>query len=258
MRIRGTEHDIIPFFPIAIFSYFSLHPGSRLKIEAVSSLGERFRQVLGKVKYLVSSKLSFFNVTKESFVAAAKGTAFMVAVDQREIRLDWIAGQIVFSRKVRIKIEEAEKAAKPNKVDRAKQPGVATLTVSEIVSASNPRVSYRLDLDEYLKKFKTYKDAEKYFRTRLREAEASGNQQRILEGLTNLGLALATVGKAEDAVVYLQKALAIDLKLYPDGVHPNIADTYRGLAEASEDAGDPDRADDYQGKAEAIDAKLDR
>ena len=208
----------------------TLQPNSRTRLNAVSDKGESFTQLFGEAWFKVVRTLDFFEVTRDRFLAAVKGTEFKVAVDGREIQFGWIAGQIRVSRDVKLTI------------DGAAQRDAVTLT--EEVSADNRRVRYQLNVDEYLSNFNTYKDVEEYFRNQVEEDERSGDQLRMLRGWTNLGTALVTIGKPRDAIAYHARALALHLQLYPDGVHPAVAGDYSKLGIAYGDSGDPRKAID--------------
>jgi len=135
-------------------------------------------------------------------------------------------------------------------------------------------VSYRLDVDEYLKEFQNFKDAEEYYRQQLAADEKSGDYQRLQEGLNALGIMLRTVGKplpalvyynrtlqaADDhhddgwvncllinigvaycdlgeyqkAIGYYEKSLAMQIKLYPEGVHPSSLPRKKDTLQQSE------------------------
>ncbi len=211
----------------------TLEAGSRTKINAVSDNGESFTSIFGEAWFKVVRALNFFEVAQDRFLAAVKGTEFKVAVDEREIQFNWLSGLIEVSRDVKVTI------------DGAAQRDVVTLT--EDVSAENQRVRYQLNVDEYLRDFNSYRDVEEYFRSQAAEDERSGDQSRMLQGWTNLGTALVTIGKAREAIGYHARSLALHLQLYPDGVHPAIAADYEKLGIAYGDSGDPRSAiDSYE------------
>jgi tetratricopeptide (TPR) repeat protein len=209
----------------------TLQPGSRTKINAVSATGESITQVFGEVWFKVVRALSFFEVTHERFLAAVKGTEFKVAADDEEIRFEWLAGEIQVSRDVKITIAGSAQ----------EEP----VTLSETVSASNPRVGYRVSVEEYLRDFGTRSDVEEYFRRRLEEDERSGDDERIVLGLTNLGTALVTIAKPKEAISYFERSLATHLRLFPGGLHPSIAADYGRLGMAHSESGDARKAIGY-------------
>jgi tetratricopeptide (TPR) repeat protein len=220
----------------------TLLPNSRTKLNAVGAKGESITQILGEAWFKVTRALNFFEVAHDRFLAAVKGTEFKVAADGGEIQFVWIAGQIKVSREVTVTIAGAPQA-KP-------------VTLTEDVSAERPRVRYALNVDEYLRDFKTYKDVEGYFRNQVEEDEKSGDQIRILQAWANLGTALVTIGKAKDAIEYFDRALALHLQVYPDGFHPAIAADYARLGIAYSDSVDARKAIGYFEQALALLVRL--
>ena len=216
----------------------TLLPNSRTKLNAISANGESITQILGEAWFKVTRALNFFEVAHDRFLAAVKGTEFKVAADEREIQFVWIAGQIKVSRDVKVKIAGA--------------PQGDPVTLTEDVSAERPRVRYQLNVDEYLRDFKTYRDVEEYFRNQVEEDERSGDQTRILQAWANLGTALVTIGKAKDAIDYFDRSLALHLQIYPDGVHPAIAGDYASLGIAYSDSVDARKAIGYFEQALAL------
>ena len=216
----------------------TLLPNSRTKLNAVSANGESITQILGEAWFKVTRALNFFEVAHDRFLAAVKGTEFKVAADGREIQFDWIAGHIKVSREVKVTIAGA--------------PEGEPVTVTEDVSAEHPRLRYQLNVDEYLRDFKTYRDVEEYFRKQVEEEESSGDQTRTLQAWANLGTALVTIGKAKDAIDYFDRSLALHLQMYPDGVHPAIAADYASLGIAYSDSVDARKAIGYFDQALAL------
>ena len=216
----------------------TLFPNSRTKLNAVSASGESITQILGEAWFKVTRALSFFEVVHDRFLAAVKGTEFKVAANEREIQFVWLAGHITVSRDVKVTIGGT--------------PQREPVTLSEDVSAERPLVRYQLNVDEYLRDFKTYSDMEEYFRHQVEEDERSGDQTRILQAWANLGTALVTIGKAKDAVDYFDRSLALHLQAYPDGVHPAIAGDYASLGIAYSDSLDARKAIGYFEQALAL------
>jgi tetratricopeptide (TPR) repeat protein len=216
----------------------TLLPNSRTKLNAVSAKGESITQILGEAWFKVTRALNFFEVAHDRFLAAVKGTEFKVAADGGEIQFVWIAGQIKVSREVKVKIAGA--------------PQAEPVTLTEDVSAERQRVRYPLNVDEYLRDFKSYRDVEEYFRNQLEEDEKSGDQARILHAWANLGTALVTIGKDKDAIEYFDRSLALHLQVYPDAFHPAIAGDYARLGIAYSDSGDARKAIGYFEQALAL------
>jgi tetratricopeptide (TPR) repeat protein len=211
---------------------------SRTKLNAVSPNGESITQILGEAWFKVTRALNFFEVAHDRFLAAVKGTEFKVASDGREVQFVWVEGEITVSRDVKVMIGGA--------------PQTEPVTLTEEVSAQRPRLRYQLNVDEYLRDFRTYRDVEEYFRNQLAAEERTGDQVRILQAWANLGTALVTIGKAKDAVNYFDRSLAFHLKTYPDGVHPAIAADYARLGGAYSELGDARRAIAYVEQALAL------
>jgi tetratricopeptide (TPR) repeat protein len=220
----------------------TLLANSRTKLNAISSDGESITQILGEAWFKVTRALNFFEVTHDRFLAAVKGTEFKVGVGRGEIQVVWIAGQIQVSREVKVKIGGA--------------PQEEPVTVTDQVSADRPRLAYRLNVDEYLRDFRTFRDVEEYFRGQVKEEEQGGDQARILEAWANLGTALVTIAKPKDAIPYFDRSLALHLQMYPDGVHPAIAADHARLGMAYSDAGDARKAIGYFDQALALLLKL--
>ena len=61
----------------------------------------------------------------------------------------------------------------------------------------------------------------------------------------NLGIAYSESADPRRAIGYFEQALALLLRLYPDGVHPDIAMNYTNLGVAYGKAGDPRKAIGY-------------
>ncbi|HEU0199519.1 MAG TPA: FecR domain-containing protein, partial [Burkholderiaceae bacterium] len=183
----------------------TLDPGARLRIESVNERGERWAQQLGSVRFAITRALGFFEVTHDRFLAAVKGTEFVVAVDpaQREIRFDWLAGEVVVEQEVGVAIAEHDTDDDPDDTG-----GPATLIQRELLSAKQPLLRYRLDPSEYIRRFRTYRDAEQFFREQAADDAQSGDPRRALRGQMQLATILDTVGKAGAAVDVLERALA--------------------------------------------------
>ncbi len=213
----------------------TLLANSRTKLNAISADGESITQILGEAWFKVTRALNFFEVAHDRFLAAVKGTEFKVGVEGGQIQVAWIAGQIKVSREVKVRIGGA--------------PQEQPVTVTDEVSAERPRVRYQLNVDEYLRDFRTYRDVEEYFRSQAQEEERSGDQARLLEAWANLGTALITIAKPTEAIVYFERSLARHLQMYPDAFHPAIAADYARLGVAYSDSVDARKAIDYLERA---------
>ncbi len=252
---QGTEIVIPPRTVLVLETtngnQIRLQPGSGFKTHLVIGRGETHTLLFGEAFFKVKNALDFFNVNYESFLAIVRGTEFSVAVEpKKEISFTLNKGKLLVQREVKVRILEENK--------------VATLSASEVLEqGKKTQVRYRLGIDEYLKEFKTFRDAEEYYRRKLQEEEQSGEYDRMQQGLNDMGMILATLGKDKEAIGYYERALlaargqhedswaadlinnlglayyglgeylkAIEyhekslsqkLKLYPDGAHPDIA-----------------------------------
>lgn len=184
----------------------TLEPGSRLRLEAVGERGERFAQLLGEARFAVVRALGFFEVTHDRFLAAVKGTEFAVAIDegQTEIRFDWFKGQVVVEREVTLSIADQDDEDSADTDDDSR-----SLIEREVLSESRRQLRYRLGPREYLREFRTLRDAEQYFRERAAEDEKSGDPERTMVGLMQLGQILNQIGKPRAALPVLERALAL-------------------------------------------------
>jgi tetratricopeptide (TPR) repeat protein len=215
---------------------------SRTKLNAISANGESITQIIGEVWFKVTRALDFFEVAHDRFLAAVKGTEFKVTADDREIQFGWVEGRIKVTRDVKIRIAGTSQ----------EEP----VTMTEDVSAERPQLRYQLNVEEYLRDFKSYRDAEEYFRNQVAEAERDGDDTRILQAWANLGTALVAIGKAKDAIDYFNRSLAFHLEAYPDGVHPAIAGDYGSLGIAYSDSIDARKAIGYFEQALALLSRL--
>lgn len=237
-----------------------LQPGSGYRTGSVSGQGETHSMLFGKAFFRVKHALDFFNVNYDSFLAIVRGTEFSVEVaPKKEISFSLDKGKLLVQRDVKVRILEGNK--------------VAELKASKVLQqGGKTTVSYRLGIDEYLKKFKTFREAEEYYRRKLEEDERSGDYDRIQGGLNAMGNILCTLGKNRDAIGYYnralqsardnrdviweanfinnlgvayhnlgnnqkaiefhEKALDMQLKLYSNSIHPDIAKSYICLGNA--------------------------
>ena len=176
----------------------TLQPGSRFIVSYVGDDGESYTLEAGGVSLDVVKALNFFNVNYRKFLAIVKGTKFSVEVDpDKEIRFAVTEGTVVIDREVKVKI------LVPGDDDRTVE-----VTASETLKADLKRsATYSLNVEEYLKTFESFKDAEDYFRKRLEESEASGDPERIAASLDFLGLVTEMVGKSSESLTYFMRGI---------------------------------------------------
>jgi len=245
---QGTEIVIPPrtvlVLETANGNQIRLQAGSGFKTHLVIGRGETHTLLFGEAYFKVKNALDFFNVNYESFLASVRGTEFSVSVEpKKEISFTLDKGKLLVQRDVKVKILEENK--------------VATLTASEVLEqGKKTQVRYRLGIDEYLKEFKTFRNAEEYYRRKLEEDEQSGEYDRVKQGLNDLGNILVTLGKDKEAIGYYDKSLSQNLKLYPEGVHPNISMSYIGIGNAYVGLGEYSKAIEYYEKSLSQNLKL--
>ena len=179
-------------------SEITLNPGCRLVIDKVNDAEESYILRDGRALFdVVKKNLSFFRVDHEGrFVALVKGTRFSADVNASKlIQFEAEEGRVSIVRTGKIRIAEGNK-------------DIANIQeVETIDSETNRSVSYPLDTAEYLKEFKTYKDAENYYREQLEQALNGGDYDRIQPSRLNLGAILVTLGKPSEAFPYVQQGL---------------------------------------------------
>ncbi|MBS0513635.1 MAG: tetratricopeptide repeat protein [Proteobacteria bacterium] len=200
-----------------------LLPGSRIRVLAGSDVGEEFGQETGESFFDIKRALNFFNVRHGRFQAIVKGTRYSVkVVPEKEIAFDVAEGSVRIEREGKLKIDEGNKEG--------------TITVSETLKAGE-RKTYRLDIDEYLARFKNFGEAETYYRKNLEADRQSGDPIRIGTGLNQVGIVLVTLSKYREAIPFFDESRQIAITLFPGGVHATIADSLNNLGVAHSDLG---------------------
>lgn len=179
-----------------------MSPGSRLRLTEGSGSGEAYEQEAGSSRFLVRRALNMFNVAHRSFQAMARGTEYTVTVTPgATLSLQVIEGTVELSRDVPVRIEQGGIESKVTAVDR--------------IRAGQER-SYRLDQSEYIARFGTYGDAERYYRDNLERDRAGGDERAMFTSLVQLGEILVTLGRAGEAIPCFDEALALQRKIDPD------------------------------------------
>lgn len=165
-------------------------PGTEVRFNSGTETGEDVELFKGRGFFsLVRKHLDFFNVRYETFQALVRGTVFSVTVVPKQyIEFGINKGKIKLERKVQVFIQDVGGASKE-----------ASITQTEYLSAGQKNKRYRLDVTEYLQKFKTYKDAEEFFRKQLQEDGKSGDPDLQIDGLANMGEILFELGKYSEA-----------------------------------------------------------
>lgn len=271
----------------------TLHPGSRFLTGVVTSRGEAHQPLAGRIDFLVRQALDFFNVRHERIVASVKGTAFRVDIDPASTyTLSVSEGVVEVEWQEQIRIADIPSSAIAGGGSGRQDTGIR---VAEDVHAGQSKTR-RLDVEEFLAEFRNFNEAETHFRKALAEAEASGDRRRILRALHNLmelywmlgrpraalewerrcvqmaqgladpsgetvcltiaGLAHHALGAFRQAIAYHEKALAIRLRLYPEGVHSHLVASLNNLGIAYRALGDNRRAIAFYERALAMEARL--
>lgn len=242
----------------------------RLRIKEQSPKGQSFWVRNGSAAFnVVAKQVSFFSVEGQngnrSFQAAVKGTTFEMAVDEgKRVTLTPQEGQIQVTRAVKVGIAGAEgrregagapserggpgsRAAQALKPDRSDLLAGSYAGKTELVSGGGAALEYALDEDDVLS-FDTVEECVAAFTAQAGSALGS-------EGHRNLGDCYLEDGNPSRALSEFGKALEINKGLHPDGVHPDIADDYRSLADARAFT-DPARAIAELKRAMSIDLQL--
>ncbi|MBU2571479.1 MAG: tetratricopeptide repeat protein [Gammaproteobacteria bacterium] len=175
-----------------------LNPGCRLVIDTINTAGESYILREGRALFdVVKKNLSFFRVDHQGrFVALVKGTRFSADVNASKlIQFEAEDGRVEIVRFGKIRIDEGNQ-------------DIANIhEVETIDSETNRSVSYPLDMTDYLKEFKTYKDAESYYRQQLEQDLSGGDYDRIQTSRLNLGAIMLTIGKPGEALPYFEQGL---------------------------------------------------
>ncbi|GEM_PF-7093754 len=202
-------------------------PGTRLRVAAGSGRGEEYGLEEGGLSCIVKRALEFFNVRHENFQAIVRGTRYTVAVDpHKEIRYGVTEGRVMIRHEAMIGVEEGRKEG--------------AIAVAETLEAGQTR-AYRLDLNAYLAKFKHFGEVQAFYRKALEEDRASGDPDRLIQGLSRMGCALRVLSHYQEALPYLEESLRLVRLRHPGGVHNDVAAACDnlGLAHLAKDGAEP-------------------
>ena len=178
----------------------TLQPGSRFTVRHVGDDGESYTLDDGSVSFDVVKALDFFNVNYRKFLAIVKGTKFSVEVEpEKEIRFSVTEGTVVVEREVKVLIKQSGEEERTTEI-----------TAQDTIKAGNKDfVKCQLSVDEYLKRFDTFKGAEEYFRKQLEDAENTREAHRIALALNYLAGVFLETAKPRAAEAILERALAL-------------------------------------------------
>ena len=240
-----------------------------LRIKEQSPKGQSFWVRSGTAAFnVVAKQLSFFNVEGQNgnrtFQAAVRGTTFEVAVEEgKRVTLTPLEGEIRVTHAVKLGITGAERTDGKRDLEAARAAGAGGRAAealkpsrsdllsgsyagrSELVSGGGAAVEYALDKDDVVS-FATVEECVESFTAQLADDPGS-------EGYRNLGDCYLEGNDPQRAISSYNKALAADLRLHPDGQHPDVAEDYRSLADGQSFT-DPRAAIASLQRALAIDA----
>lgn len=199
-----------------------LRGGTRVRL-SIGEAGEAHEIKNGEISFNVVNALSFFNVRFQEFLAAVRGTRFLVSAwPDKEYRCEVSSGKVLLERPVTVKIIQGDR--------------IIDFMASELLEA-NKRASaiYRIGSRPVEQKFDTPEDAEKYFRKKLDDQSSSSFREFVY-----LVLAIAEVhwekggyGEAEKetrkALVLETTAKKASLTVSPDDQEAFAIARYRNL-----------------------------
>ncbi|MEP7067805.1 MAG: tetratricopeptide repeat protein [Usitatibacter sp.] len=190
----------------------TLNPGARLLVGRVAERGEAHALQSGEASFSVKNALDFYQVSYKRFLATVRGTEYRIRVEEgKEIAFAVAEGEVEVERTGKVAVATADDVKDAESVREA-----------ERLPAGSTR-SYALDVDEYLRKFSSYADAETYYRGALEIALASGDEAEIRRARENMGIVLATFSRYEEARSEFEAGLALARKRFGEGDHASIA-----------------------------------
>lgn len=208
-----------------------LAPGTRFKVNAVTSRGESHRIEAGGATFDVRRALDFFNVEYRNFLASVRGTIYALDVGtSKELKVTVSEGAVAVERTVRARVTGQDRE-------------LVDIPAVDVVRAGASN-SFSVDPEAYLRIFKSFSDAELFFQRQLEQDEASNDLARRVSGTVALASVQRQVGKPRDALITLKRALELaeaagDSRAI-GSVLRNMAASYRDIALYSRDAS-PDR-----------------
>lgn len=173
-----------------------LAPGADLRVIATGA-GVAAALEAGRASFTVTPHLlDFFRVTFRQFTASVRGTVFGVDSSNRAVTFEVSRGSVNVSRRQQIVIAAAGKE-------------IDNVSDVDVLSAQGRRsVSYPLGTEAYLAKYKTFADAERYYRAKLAAGERARDPELIDASLGALSELYHELGNYHSALSTARKELA--------------------------------------------------
>lgn len=212
----------------------TLSPGARLSVGAVRDRGEDHALHSGEASFSIRRALDFYHVSYKRFLATVRGTEYRVLAEEgRAVEFAVSSGEVEVERSGKVRVGAGDD-----------QRDADTIREAERIAAGGSK-RYALDVDDYLRSFDSYVDAERYYREALARALASGEEQQIQRARYNLGVILATFSRYEEARAEFELGLALVRKRHGEGDHAAAAAFIRqiGVAHAGMGRFEPARAE---------------
>ena len=262
----------------------TLSPGSRYKVHSVQAQGQVHELVSGFMQVAVLRQLDFFNVQFDRFFALVKGTEFsLAAADEQAPTATLHSG--------RLRVESPQRALiGPGVVSE----GLAQ--IDALHSGTAARWAAGTDPASAERRFADAASAEAFYSARLDQARSTGDDDELLAALNDLGRVRVDIGKPAQAAAQftegrdkalalrdlpwlarmlnnlgaaelarqrtaqaldlVQQALALNLRLYPDGASLRVAGNYNNLGLALRRLDQPAQAEQAFEQALAVHHRL--
>lgn len=190
----------------------TLNPGARLLVGRVAERGEAHALQAGEASFSVKKALDFYQVSYKRFLATVRGTEYSIRVDgEKEIAFAVAEGEVEVERTGKVRVAVTDDAREADSVREAERLPAGTVK------------AYALDVDEYLRTFNSYADAEVYYRGALQKALDSGDEADIRRARSNLGVVLATFSRYEDARREFEAGLVLARKRFGEADNADVA-----------------------------------
>lgn len=263
---------------------FTLQPSSRFKVQHVGDDGESHSLEAGTGDFSISKALNFFNVNYKHYTAMVRGTHYQISVEpDKEFRVSVDEGKVLAQRDVMVFIKgaatESPQEVKLQPVE-VLMPGQATtyrldqegyfkifgnygeaenyyrqqLAADEASGDGDRIIGGLYALGRILIQISKFEDAKSTFdrMLKIQKSIPKPNLRWDGLGLVGLGYAYSGLGDQRKAIETTEKALAIQQKLFANGMHPDVAMSFNNLGFFNFKQGDKRKASDYVEKALAI------